>query len=83
MTPDTDAELRQALAAIRQRTDQLDRLIEHLDGIAAAKVLIERQAHLEHAATLDELIAHAHGGPRPALTQGARAILATTARETR
>lgn len=83
MTPDTDAEVRRALAEIRQRTDALDRLIEHLDGIAAAKVLVERQAHLEHAATLDELIAHAHGGPRPALTHGARALLAIHARETR
>jgi len=83
MTPDTDADVRRALAEIRQRTDALDRLIEHLDGIDAAKLLVERQAHLEHAATLDELIAHAHGAPPPELTQGARAILAINARETR
>lgn len=30
--------------------------------------------------TLDQLIAHTHGGPRPALTPGAQAVLALHAR---
>lgn len=33
--------------------------------------------------TLDQLIAHAHGGPKPTVTHGAQAILALHAQEKR
>lgn len=81
LTDDERAELRQALQQIQDRTQQIDKVMDrHAPDLARVMVALAELA--DHRRMLAELVAHAHGGPAPKMTNEAQAVL-TRARITR
>lgn len=80
MTDTERAEYRQAITELRRQAEHYRTLCESLDW---AKVRVLLADGTDHTIRLDELVAHAYGGPRPKLTAGAQAILAIDAQERR
>lgn len=63
---------KQALKRVRAEAEALERFISTIP-LARVKAIIDGQ--IADRVLIDQLIAHAHGGPKPDLTHGAQAVL--------